>query len=113
MDANFYEVLGLPRNASGKDVRDAYRKLARRLHPDVNPGDQAAAERFKRVNEAYEVLSDEKARGDYDEFGDNWRHADELRRAGVHSGFPGAWFWRYRLGIGWRRIDFRHVRQGV
>ena len=89
MDANFYEVLGLPRDASGKDVRDAYRKLARRLHPDVNPGDQAAADRFKRVNEAYEVLSDEKARGDYDEFGDNWRHADELRRAGVHSGFRG------------------------
>ena len=86
MDSNYYEVLGLARNASGKDVRDAYRRLARRLHPDVNPGDKAAAERFKRVNEAYEVLSDEKSRGAYDEFGGNWRHADELRRAGVGRG---------------------------
>ena len=86
MDGNYYDVLDLPRNASGKDVRDAYRKLARRLHPDVNPGDQAAAERFKRVNAAYEVLADEKSRKDYDQFGDNWRHADELRRAGVGRG---------------------------
>ena len=86
MDGNYYDVLGLPRNASGKDVRDAYRKLARRLHPDVNPEDQAAAERFKRVNEAYEVLADEKSRKDYDQFADNWRHADELRRAGVGHG---------------------------
>ena len=86
MDGNYYDVLGLPRDASAKDVRDAYRKLARRLHPDVNPEDQAAAERFKRVNEAYEVLADEKSRKDYDQFGDNWRHADELRRAGVDHG---------------------------
>ena len=86
MDANYYDVLGLTRSASGKDVRDAYRKLARRLHPDVNPGDQAAADRFKRVNEAYEVLSDEQSRRDYDEFGDNWKHADELRNAGVGRG---------------------------
>ena len=83
MDANYYDVLELPRNASGKDVRDAYRKLARRLHPDVNPGDPAAAERFKRVNEAYEVLSDDQTRKNYDQYGENWRHADDLRRAGV------------------------------
>ena len=86
MSANFYNVLGLPRDAPGKDVRDAYRKLARRLHPDVNPGDEAAAERFKQVNEAYEVLSDKQSRKDYDEFGENWRHADQLRRAGVGRG---------------------------
>ena len=86
MDGNYYDVLGLPRSASDKDVRDAYRKLARRLHPDVNPGDQAAAGRFKRVNEAYEVLSDEESRKDYDQYGDNWRHADDLRRAGVGRG---------------------------
>ena len=86
MDGNYYDVLGLRRSSTGKDVLDAYRKLARRLHPDVNPGDQAAAERFKRVNEAYEVLSDEESRKDYDQFGENWRHADELRRAGVGRG---------------------------
>ena len=100
MDPNYYEVLGLPRDASGKDVRDAYRKLARRLHPDVNPGDQAAAERFKRVNEAYEVLSDEKSRGAYDEFGENWRHADELRSAGVGRGFRGHGFGDVGWGSG-------------
>ena len=86
MDVNYYEVLEMPRNASGKDVRDAYRKLARRLHPDVNPGDPAAAERFKQVNEAYEVLSDDQTRKDYDQYGENWRHADDLRRAGVGHG---------------------------
>ena len=86
LDANYYDVLGLTRNASGKDVRDAYRKLARKLHPDVNPGNDGAAEQFKRVNEAYEVLSDEESRKDYDEFGENWRHADELRNAGVGRG---------------------------
>ncbi len=86
LDANYYAVLGLTRSASGKEVRDAYRKLARQLHPDVNPGDRGAAERFKRVNEAYGVLSDEQSRKDYDEFGENWKHADELKRAGVGRG---------------------------
>ena len=82
MADDLYRILGVKRDASEKDIRTAYRKLARRYHPDVNPGDESAQERFKRINEAYQVLSDDKARKDYDEFGDNWRHADQIRNAG-------------------------------
>jgi curved DNA-binding protein len=65
---NYYEVLEVPSNASGDDIKKAFRKLARRYHPDVNPGDLTAEEKFKSLNEAYEVLSDEEKRSQYDLF---------------------------------------------
>ena len=86
MADDYYSVLGVPRSATEKEIKTAYRKLARKLHPDVNPGDHAAEERFKKVNEAHDVLGDTKKRKDYDEFGENWRHADELRKAGAAAG---------------------------
>ncbi len=86
MAQDFYSVLGISRDASEKEIKDAYRKLARQLHPDVNPGDKSAAERFKKVNEAHDILADSKKRKDYDEFGENWKHADQLRKAGA-AGF--------------------------
>lgn len=82
MAQDFYKVLGVARDANKKEIKTAYRKLARELHPDVNPNDKAASERFKRVNEANDILSDSKKRKDYDEFGENWKHAEELRKAG-------------------------------
>lgn len=70
MAETLYEILGVPKTASGDTIRKSYRKLARRHHPDVNPGDTKAEEAFKRVSAAYEVLSDDKKRAAYDEFGD-------------------------------------------
>src|SRR6516164_1502005 len=66
---DYYEVLGVPRKASLKDIRTAFRKLARKYHPDLNPGDKAAEEKFKQIQEAYDVLSDSKKRQTYDQFG--------------------------------------------
>src|SRR5689334_21595897 len=66
---DFYELLGVSRKASAKDIRAAFRKLARKYHPDLNPGDKAAEEKFKQLQEAYDVLSDTKKRQMYDQYG--------------------------------------------
>src|SRR6202022_4667695 len=66
---DYYKLLGVPRKASAKDIRTAFRKLARKYHPDLNPGDKSAEEKFKQLQEAYDVLSDSKKRQMYDQHG--------------------------------------------
>jgi curved DNA-binding protein len=70
---DYYEVLEVPRTATADDIKKAYRKLARKYHPDVNPGDKSAEEKFKKVGEAYAVLSDPEKRQRYDQLGENWK----------------------------------------
>ena len=78
----YYETLGVPKNASNSEIKKKYRELARELHPDLNQGDKSASDHFKKINDAYDVLSDEKKRKDYDDFGDNWKHAKQMRDSG-------------------------------
>ena len=89
MARDYYEALGVPRSADEKQIRQAFRKLARQYHPDLNPGDDTAERKFKEINEANEVLSDADKRAKYDRYGDNWMHADRLdeqARAGATFG---------------------------
>ena len=103
---DFYEVLGVRRTATPKEISAAFRKLARKYHPDLNKDDRQAEARFKELSEAHEVLSDSKKRKLYDEFGENWASAqaagidpEQARRAG--GGF--------RTGAGGPRVEYRTV----
>jgi curved DNA-binding protein len=91
--ANYYDSLGVPRAASQKDIRQAYRKLAREFHPDVNQGNKASEERFKKINEAYSVLSDQEKRRKYDRHGDNWMHSDRIEEAQAQARHGGHYRW--------------------
>ena len=79
---DYYKILGVKRDASESEIKRAYRRLARKHHPDVNPGDNSAEAKFKEINEAHEVLADKEKRQKYDRFGDQWQHADQFAKAG-------------------------------
>ncbi|MBI3536870.1 MAG: DnaJ domain-containing protein [Chloroflexi bacterium] len=79
---DYYKILGVAKNASEKEIKQAYRRLARKYHPDVNPNNKAAQETFKEINEAYEVLSDSEKRNKYNTLGANWQQYEKFQRAG-------------------------------
>ncbi|GGH24623.1 DnaJ C-terminal domain-containing protein [Dyadobacter endophyticus] len=78
---DYYQILGLDKNADDKAIKNAYRKLARKYHPDLNPNDKEAEKKFKELNEANEVLSDPEKRKKYDKYGKDWQHSEEFERA--------------------------------
>jgi molecular chaperone DnaJ len=82
---DYYQILGVNRNASDKEIKQAYRRLARKHHPDLNPNDKSAEAKFKEINAAYQVLSDSEKRKKYDQFGDQWEYADQFARAGAQD----------------------------
>lgn len=90
---DYYQTLGVPKDADEKAIKKAYRKLARKYHPDVNPDNPEAEQKFKQVNEAFQVLSDSEKRAKYDKYGEHWEHADAYeeaaRQRGQRGGGPG------------------------
>ena len=86
---DYYQILGISKSATDKDIKNAYRKLARKFHPDVNPNDKDAQKKFQEINEANEVLSDPEKRKKYDQFGKDWKHADQFQSSGQGRPGPG------------------------
>ena len=78
---DYYKILGIEKTATSKDIKNAYRKLARKFHPDLNPNDKDAKNNFQQINEANEVLSDPEKRKKYDQYGNDWQHAEEYEKA--------------------------------
>jgi DnaJ-class molecular chaperone len=89
---DYYSTLGVSKTATDKELKQAFRKLARKYHPDVNPGDKTSESKFKEVNEAYEVLGDPEKRKKYDELGANWRMYEQQAAAGARPGAGGPGF---------------------
>lgn len=92
---DYYKVLGVSKESSQAEIKKAYKKLARKYHPDVNPNNKDAETRFKEINEAYQVIGKEENRKKYDQFGQDWKHADEINRARSHAGGQGYQQYQY------------------
>ncbi|MGQ9480996.1 DnaJ C-terminal domain-containing protein [Chloroflexus sp.] len=118
---DYYQVLGVSRTASDEEIKQAYRRLARKYHPDVNPGDPKAEARFKEINEAYQVLSDKEQRAKYDRFGSDFRRYEQTGFGGFDYGsqdfadlFETLFGQRRTTGSGFNvRLDGQDVEQPV
>lgn len=93
---DYYKVLGIPKTASADEIKKAYRKLARKWHPDLNSNDENAHKKFQEINEANEVLSDPEKRKKYDQYGENWKQAEAYEKAGASGGFGGGKQYSYQ-----------------
>jgi molecular chaperone DnaJ len=97
---DYYNILGVSRTATEKDIKAAYRRLARQHHPDVNPGNKGAEDRFKQINEAFEVLSDVEKRKKYDQYGEQWQDAERFAEAARQQGAASGWSFNQQPGGG-------------
>jgi curved DNA-binding protein len=102
---DYYQILGVPRNASASDIKGAYRKLAMQYHPDRNPGDKQAEERFKEMNEAYQVLSDPQKRARYDQLGDSY---SQWQQQGTPGNFNWGQ-WTAQPGSGYQEVNLNDL----
>src|SRR3990172_420924 len=111
---DYYGTLGVAKTATEREIKQAYRKLARKYHPDVNPGNKSAEAKFKEINEANEVLGDPAKRQKYDELGANWRMYEQAGAAGGPGGGPQGGAWNVNFGGGpWgQRGGFRTMSEG-
>jgi curved DNA-binding protein len=102
---DYYKILGIDKTATEKDIKSAYRKLARKYHPDLNPDNKDANRNFQQINEANEVLSDPEKRKKYDQYGKDWQHADEFEKQKQYKN-PSAGFGEQRYSGGQNEGDF-------
>jgi curved DNA-binding protein len=103
---DYYKVLGVSKNATEKEIKKAYKKLARKYHPDLNPDNKVAEEKFKEINEANEVLSNPENRKKYDKYGKDWKHAEEFEKAQQQRSSSGGFGGGQSYGGGFNDGDF-------